>query len=198
MSRARPLAVLAGLLLLGAGLLGGAPRPLADDPFARFDHEQHRTHHLKNKVSCQACHPIGMVTGTDDFLAVKQADEVVLTPARAICHDCHTGALRWPRAPTRCTTCHVDLAPLIPEDHALGWERDHGWASLRHGSSCDLCHTVGYCETCHSQRDERRATVHPATFRSTHGIEARMDPGRCQRCHLESSCEACHTGGGLP
>jgi hypothetical protein len=199
MNPPRSLGLLALLALTGAGLLGAAAqRPSADDPFARFDHEQHRTGYLESKVTCQACHPIGLVTGTDDFTAVKKVDELVLTPARGICHDCHTGELRFPRAPTRCTTCHQDLAPLIPEDHEIGWERDHGWASLRHHSSCELCHTVGYCETCHAQRDERRATVHPATFRSTHGVEARLDPGRCQRCHLQSSCEACHSGKGLP
>ncbi len=180
------------------GADSGRKTPVSIDPYDRFVHEDHRTQFLRNKVSCLACHPIGMVTGTDDFAAVKKTDDLVLVPAEEICHDCHTGELRYPRSPTRCDTCHSDLAPLLPEDHGPGWERDHAWASLRHGSSCDLCHPVSDCTTCHSRRDSGMHRVHPATFRSTHGIEARLDPSRCQRCHLQGSCESCHAGEGGP
>ena len=191
-----------------AGVLA-APLPLhseesdateaeVEGPYDRFVHEEHRTRFLRAKVSCMACHPIGMVTGTDDFEAVARTDETILVPAEAICHDCHTGELRYPRAPARCDTCHDDLAPLLPEDHGPGWERDHARASIRHGSSCDLCHPVSDCTTCHARRDEGLHRVHPASFRSTHGIEAKLDPGRCQRCHLRSSCETCHAGRGMP
>ncbi len=168
-----------------------------DDPYNGFVHKDHRTRFLETKISCMACHVIGMTTGTDDFLAVKAVDAAVLVPAREICHDCHTGALRFPRAPSRCDSCHTNLARLLPEDHDQGWASDHGEASLLHGSSCDLCHPVSDCNTCHARRDPAQHRVHPATFRATHGIEARLDPARCQRCHLRSSCEACHAGGGL-
>jgi len=168
-----------------------------DDPYHRFVHADHRTCFLSARVTCMACHPIGMTTGTDDFAAVKKVDERILVPAREICHDCHTGMMRFPRAPSRCTSCHTNLAGLLPEDHDQGWEQDHGWSSLRFGSSCDLCHPVSDCTTCHARRDEGLNRVHPPSFRATHGIEARLDPFRCQRCHLRSSCEACHAGGGL-
>ncbi len=168
-----------------------------DDPYLRFVHRDHRSRFLEARVTCLGCHPIGMTTGTDDFLAVKKVDKAVLVPAREICHDCHTGALRFPRAPARCDSCHTNLQGLLPEDHDQGWDRDHGDASLRYGASCDLCHPVSDCTSCHARRDESQHRVHPATFRATHGIEARLDPSRCQRCHLRSSCEACHAGGGL-
>ena len=184
----------------GTPLLGEETELAADEAagaYDRFVHEDHRSRFLRSKVSCMACHPIGMVTGTDDFEAVQRTDDRILVPAEEICHDCHTGELRYPHAPARCDTCHGDLAPLLPEDHGPGWERDHAQASVRHGSSCDLCHPVSDCTTCHARRDQGLHRVHPATFRSTHAIEARLDPGRCQRCHLRSSCEACHAGGGL-
>jgi hypothetical protein len=168
-----------------------------DDPYRRFVHADHRTRFLEARITCMACHVIGMTTGTDDFQAVKRVDSAVLVPAREACHDCHTGALRFPRAPSRCDGCHTNLASLLPEDHDQGWAADHGEASLVHGSSCDLCHPVSDCTTCHARRDQGQHRVHPATFRATHGIEARLDAARCQRCHLRSSCEACHAGGGL-
>ncbi len=168
-----------------------------DDPFARFRHDEHRTRFLESRFSCLACHPIGMVTGSDDFQAVKKTDDAVLKPAREICHDCHTGAMRYKRAPARCDSCHSDLAPLLPQDHGPGWERDHGWASMRHSASCDLCHPVSDCNTCHARRDAGQHRVHPATFHETHGMEARMDPVRCQRCHLQSTCETCHATGSM-
>ena len=169
----------------------------ADDPFAMFRHDEHRTRFLESRFSCLACHPIGMVTGSDDFEAVKKTDDAVLKPAREICHDCHTGAMRYKRATARCDSCHTDLAPLLPEDHGPGWERDHGWASMRHSTSCDLCHPVSDCNTCHARRDQGQHRVHPATFHETHGMEARMDPVRCQRCHLQSTCETCHATGSM-
>jgi hypothetical protein len=204
-----PTAGLAALMaLLGVGSartaeeppVQGEPLILGDggDPYERFVHADHRNRFLRSRFSCLACHPIGMVTGTDDFEAVRRTDERVLNPAREICHDCHTGEIRFPQAVSRCDACHEDLAPLLPEDHGLGWERDHARASLLLGSSCDLCHTVGECTSCHARRDQGIHRAHPATFRSYHGIEARLDPSRCQRCHLRSSCEACHAGGGLP
>jgi hypothetical protein len=168
-----------------------------DDPFNSFVHRDHRTRFLDARLSCLACHVIGMTTGTDDFEAVKKVDGTVLIPAREICHDCHTGALRFPKAPSRCDNCHTNLTKLLPEDHDQGWASDHGEASLLHGSSCDLCHAVSECNTCHARRDAGQHRVHPSTFRATHGIEARLDPARCQRCHLRSSCETCHAGGGL-
>jgi hypothetical protein len=168
-----------------------------NDPYARFVHRDHRARFLEGRITCMACHVIGMTTGTDDFRAVKDVDTAVLIPARPICHDCHTGALRFPKAPSRCDSCHTNMAGLLPEDHDQGWAEDHGEASLLHGSSCDLCHPVSDCTTCHARRDQGQHRVHPPSFRATHGIEARLDPARCQRCHLRSSCEACHAGGGL-
>ena len=208
------LALAALLFLITGSSRGEEPAPVAppsppgpesgeaapadpDDPYGRFVHADHRSRFLEARITCLACHPIGMTTGTDDFRAVKQVDKAVLVPARESCHDCHTGAMRFPRAPSRCDGCHTNLATLLPQDHDQGWAEDHGEASLVHGSSCDLCHPVSDCTTCHARRDQGQHRVHPATFRATHGVEARLDASRCQRCHLRSSCEACHTGAGL-
>lgn len=137
----------------------------------RFSHPQHTGYGLH----CNTCH------GPEDH-GTKPAGAARHTwSVSKACGQCHNGQ----RAPSACTTCHLNPADYKPDSH-----RDATWAK-QHGKgdrgSCGNCHKPAFCADCHQTE-----MPHPAGWQGRHGSEARHQPQLCGRCHSENTCTSCH------
>ena len=151
---------------------------------ARFDHARHRTSLLETGVTCLQCHPM---VRPEDVSGDQTEDRV---PA-GVCHACHQDR-GSAGAPQRCTTCHQELEPLLPEWHRGRFEHRHGRMARLDGERCRACHQPDACYRCHHERGTAEQRAHDRNFRQLHSIEARIAPSRCDRCHQRTFCIDCH------
>ena len=161
-----------------------------------FDHGAHaKTFAIKN-VQCIDCHRYDFTIDTGDPKLYEPLSAHAMYPGSAACHFCHEdGPGRMTAAPSACTTCHTNMAPLKPEDHQVAWMKVHGTEARANPTQCEGCHRQQYCIDCHSTRDTIQTIAHDRNFRFTHGIEARTDPMQCSACHREDFCINCHLQG---
>jgi hypothetical protein len=170
------------LALFGA-LAWGTPSRVSPIS-AGFEHSEHERAFAKQPQACEGCHQ-GAEGGP------------VLPSLGEACHSCHRtdGAgswgpkKRWQRV-GRCALCHTEVAP--PVDHGAGWLEVHGNQARLDVSTCDSCHSGGWCVGCHERREPVRYRVHDRSWLSIHGIAVRTNPAQCSSCHLQADCVACH------
>jgi hypothetical protein len=194
------LLVLLFVLLAVTVAVAGAPNTQAPSLYEPlpFDHAQHGRTFAKRDVTCVTCHPVGLHTGKGD--STQAPAGLQLPPPRSSCHGCHLGEMwKAPKnAPSTCGTCHDERSELLPGDHGVGWELEHGMAARARGASCDNCHAQQGCVACHDRRGPMVRDPHPPGWSSTHGVEARIDPASCTSCHQADSCSTCHASGVRP
>ncbi len=160
--------------------------------FQRFDHRTHQRILKRRGLSCEACHQVGVVAGSDP--APGAAEPTPLLPPPQACHYCHNPPAGERRdGPGSCGLCHDSVQ--APVNHGAGWLAGHG-ADARTGRKvCADCHSANECVDCHERKEGARFAVHDRTWISVHGIAALAQPASCSSCHLQSDCVACHTTG---
>lgn len=163
-----------------------------------FDHERHAKTFAVTDVECIDCHRFDFVIDTGDPKLGAALSARGLYDGSAACHFCHVDEeSRMAAAPTACTTCHTNLAPLVPENHQVAWREVHGADARANPVECESCHRQSYCVDCHNRRDSIQTIAHERNFLFLHGIEARADPMQCSSCHREDFCINCHLQGGV-
>lgn len=202
------LAAAAPVLFLGCRGLGSAGGVLQErgssaqhstaDARRSFDHAIHADAFTAADVACVDCHRFDQALDVSDPAAARTLSAHGLNPGSGACHTCHlAGEGRMASAPDACTTCHQNLAPLLPEDHLIAWARVHASAAHADPLRCDSCHRQAFCIDCHQRRDDIQQRVHDRNFRFTHSIVARANPMQCGSCHRPDYCSNCHQQGQL-
>ncbi len=166
-----------------------------------FDHQSHEAIFSTANVLCIDCHRFDQAVATGDAAVARAVSAHGLNPGSAACHTCHIDSgERMAEAPDACSTCHQNMAPLVPEDHLVAWSKVHASAARIDATSCDTCHRQSFCIDCHQRRDDVQQRVHDRNFRFTHSIVARANPMQCGSCHRPDYCSNCHQQGqsGLP
>ncbi len=169
----------------------------------QFAHDNHQLDRRGARIRCDACHRDSV-----------GADTVGKHPAptTGACVACHDDSKRTPTVSRMqaCGTCHATprerlnaLPPRShlparerPEDHTLGFRRDHAVEAEDEAERCAACHTFmsgaahQVCDECHQSM---RPTDHNLAWREfDHGPAAAIDSDRCATCHQASFCWACH------
>ena len=164
----------------------------------RFDHGVHRRALDQAEIRCVDCHSFALRIATDDEELAKTLSAYAQHPGSAACHPCHLpGEDKMLAAPRRCNACHRNLWPLLPEDHAAGWQTAHAAASHAENERCQDCHHEQECVDCHARRDSIETRVHERGFRFFHSIEAWANPMSCSSCHRADFCIQCHRQNGI-
>lgn len=162
-----------------------------------FEHDQHAKAFGNAGIQCIDCHRFDFVIDSGDPKLYQPLAAHALYPGSATCHFCHQdGPGKMAAAPSACTTCHTNLAPLKPENHQIAWLKVHGSEARGNPVQCESCHRQSYCVDCHNRRDDIQTIAHERNFITLHGIEARTDPMKCSACHREDFCINCHLFGG--
>lgn len=158
-----------------------------------FAHDKHAKTFAVTDVECIDCHRFDFVIDSGDPKIAEPLSSHALYDGSATCHFCHVDeATRMAAAPAPCTTCHTNLAPLVPENHQVAWLDVHGNEARGNPVQCENCHRQSFCIACHEQRDTIQTIAHERNFLFLHGIEARADPMQCSACHREDFCINCH------
>lgn len=158
-----------------------------------FDHGQHAKPFGVTGVECIDCHRFDFVIDSGDPKIAEPLSAHAMVDGSAACHFCHVDdATRMQAAPAPCTTCHTNLAPLVPENHQVAWLDVHAAEARGNPVQCESCHRQSFCIACHEQRDTIQLIAHERNFLFLHGIEARADPMQCSACHREDFCINCH------
>src|SRR5258706_299623 len=82
----------------------------------------HRLTRAERRGTCKGCHPFDaqMDAGTPPLAA--EASAAALYPSTPPCHFSPAPSdTRIPAAPSPCTPCHSNMAPLLPENHQVAW-----------------------------------------------------------------------------
>lgn len=191
----------------GLGSAGGVLQQRASptdnstaDARRSFDHRRHEAAFGAAGVLCIDCHRFDQSIGTADPAAARAISAHGLNPGSGACHGCHLDGVGATAAPNACSTCHDNLAPLLPDDHRIAWMRVHASAARNDPARCETCHRQAQCIDCHQRRDDIQTRVHDRNFRFTHSIIARANPMQCGSCHRPDYCSNCHQQGqsGLP
>jgi len=163
------------------------------DALAKFDHRAHATIFAEQSVACVDCHAFDLKLSVGDGDLAEALSAHGLHRGSEACHTCHGPPQRTvASAPDRCTTCHDNLNPIMPDNHNGAWQRVHGSIARGEGQSCASCHDQTFCVDCHQRRDEIQTRVHERNFRFFHSVEARANPRKCGVCHRVDFCSNCH------
>ncbi len=172
------------------------PAQSTADARNKFDHAAHSSVLASANITCADCHRFDVTLGTANEEMAKEQSLRALYPGSEACHYCHLPSdTKMTAAPSACTTCHTNLAPLRPEDHDLAWSKVHAAMARANPERCEGCHRQAECINCHERRDTIQTVVHDRNFRFFHGIEARANPMQCGSCHREDFCIRCHQQG---
>jgi hypothetical protein len=167
------------------------------DARGKFNHDGHATALQQAGVSCLDCHRFDVRIETDNESLARELSAHALLPGSAACHACHRpGPLHVTAAPSACTTCHENLAPLRPANHDLSWLRVHASVARAQPEQCETCHRSAQCIDCHQRRDTIQTRVHERNFRFFHSVQARANPMQCGSCHRQDFCRNCHEASG--
>jgi nitrate/TMAO reductase-like tetraheme cytochrome c subunit len=159
----------------------------------RFEHERHARSLAEQGLTCSDCHRFDAQIDTTNAPIAAQASGAALQPGSAACHYCHGPSdTRIAAAPSACTTCHSNTAPLLPENHQVAWLRVHASVASADPVACQNCHRDSFCVNCHQNRDSILTFVHDRNYLSFHGVDARANPIQCGNCHREDFCINCH------
>jgi len=162
----------------------------------KFDHVKHKDRLAAAGVTCVDCHRFDQQILAANEQAAQELSARGLYPGSAPCHFCHQpGDTHFASAPTACTTCHDNIAPLMPEDHQIAWLKVHASQSRADPQRCESCHRQSFCVNCHERRDTIQEQVHDRNFRFLHSVEARANPMQCGSCHRIDYCTNCHQQG---
>lgn len=159
-----------------------------------FEHERHAAAFAAAGVACVDCHRFDQSITAADASVARAVSAHGLNPGSGACHSCHLDDESG-TAPDACSTCHQNLAPLLPDDHRIAWSKVHASAARADATRCDTCHRQSYCIDCHQRRDDIQQRVHDRNFRFTHSIVARANPMQCGSCHRPDYCSNCHQQG---
>jgi Cytochrome c7 and related cytochrome c len=166
-----------------------------------FDHAQHAKLFENGDVTCGDCHRFDAKILTDDAALAPALSRAAQVPGGPACHYCHgPSETRIVAAPSACTTCHSNLAPLLPANHQIAWTRVHASVASADPTACQNCHRDSFCVNCHQNRDSILTFVHQENYISYHSIDARANPTQCGNCHRVDFCANCHATAaqGLP
>jgi len=161
----------------------------------KFNHAAHAPALAAKEVTCIDCHRFDELIDTGNEEMARELSALGQYPRGASCHFCHTGQDRMAKAPSTCTTCHQNLAPLTPEDHQVAWLKVHASMAQANPARCESCHSQAFCIDCHDRRDTIQTRVHERNFRFFHSVEARANPMQCGSCHRKDFCDNCHQQG---
>jgi len=162
----------------------------------RFSHPRHEKALAAASVTCVECHRFDALIDADDEQVARTLSTRALHPGSASCHFCHRAEMaRMAQAPDACTTCHTNIAPLLPEDHQIAWLKVHASSARANPAQCETCHRQSFCIDCHQRRDTIHTVVHERNFRFFHSVEARANPIQCGSCHRADFCINCHQAG---
>jgi len=168
------------------------------DARGKFDHARHTKIFEGAGVTCGDCHRFDAKIDAGKPELAAALSGAGQYPGSGACHYCHGPSdTQMAAAPAACTTCHQNLAPLMPEDHEVAWDRVHATVAVADPSQCQLCHRDSFCINCHQARDSILTWVHERNFISYHSIEARANPMECGNCHREDFCLNCHAKAGV-
>lgn len=163
------------------------------DAGRRFDHERHGAILGRHGIVCGDCHRFDANIETGNAPQASALSTAALYPGSAACHYCHGPSdTRIAAAPTACTTCHVNLIPLLPENHQIAWLRVHSSVASADPVACQNCHRDAFCINCHQNRDSILTFMHDRNYLSYHPVDARANPIQCGTCHREDFCLNCH------
>jgi hypothetical protein len=159
----------------------------------KFDHARHAAILETQGVTCADCHRFDAQIDTGDAGLAKALSGTAQLPGAAACHYCHGPSdTKIAAAPAACTTCHANLAPLLPANHQIAWMRVHASEASADPTSCQNCHRDAFCVNCHQNRDSQLTFVHDRNYISYHSVDARANPIQCGNCHREDFCSQCH------
>jgi hypothetical protein len=159
----------------------------------KFDHDAHAKILAQRSVTCVDCHRFDAEISTTNESVVGALSGAAQYPGSAACHFCHgPSETRLSAAPSACTTCHDNIAPLLPADHQIAWVRVHASVASADPVACQNCHRDQFCIDCHQNRDSILTFVHERNYLSYHSIDARANPMQCGSCHREDFCTNCH------
>jgi hypothetical protein len=166
-----------------------------------FAHSNHEVDKAGAAIPCTTCH-VSVPTST--------SHQTISPPTMQSCAGCHEDAAKSPARVriAKCNVCHVritsGLAPrshsvgqLIPEDHTLGFRKDHGEQARAKDARCSYCH-IGLSgspkDSCYECHQVWRPRDHTINWREDeHGREAASERDRCVTCHTSEYCAACHS-----
>ncbi|MBI4518171.1 MAG: hypothetical protein HY699_20400 [Deltaproteobacteria bacterium] len=164
----------------------------------KFTHQRHAKVLESSAATCLDCHRFDALIDSGEEELARELSAQALYPGSGACHFCHgPGAGHVGAAPSACTTCHDNLAPLRPADHDVAWSRVHAGMARANPALCESCHRQQQCIDCHERRDSIQTRMHDRNFRFIHGIEATANPMRCASCHREDFCIRCHERGNV-
>lgn len=170
-----------------------APSASTADARHKFTHQRHTAIFAKQGVVCGDCHRFDAQIDTGTAPLAQTASQAALFPGSAACHHCHgPSETRIAAAPSACTTCHTNMAPLLPDNHQIGWQRAHGAIASADPVQCQNCHRDSFCINCHQNRDSILTFVHDRNYLSMHSVDARANPIQCSSCHRQDFCLNCH------
>jgi hypothetical protein len=159
----------------------------------KFDHARHADVLARGEITCGDCHRFDARIETADAALAAAMSGATVLPGGPACHYCHGPSdTRLAEAPSACTTCHSDLAPLLPEDHQIAWLRVHASVASADPVACQNCHRDAFCVNCHQNRDSILTFVHDSNYLSFHSVDARANPIQCGNCHRVDFCRNCH------
>jgi hypothetical protein len=159
----------------------------------KFDHARHADVLARGEITCADCHRFDARIATSDAALAAAMSGAAQMPGGAACHYCHGPAdTRIAEAPSACTTCHANLAPLLPEDHQIAWLRVHASVASADPVACQNCHRDAFCINCHQNRDSILTFMHDRNYLSFHSVDARANPIQCGNCHRVDFCTNCH------
>jgi nitrate/TMAO reductase-like tetraheme cytochrome c subunit len=169
------------------------PSTSSADARHKFDHAAHSRIFTEQGATCEDCHRFDAQIDTGGTPLANDASTAALYPGSSACHHCHgPGETRIPQAPSACTTCHSNTAPLLPENHQVAWLRVHASVASADPVACQDCHRDAFCINCHQNRDQILTFAHDRNYLSFHGVDARANPIQCGNCHREDFCLNCH------
>lgn len=149
--------------------------PRITDYIAKFSHQKH----MSDEQTCNQCH--NNVAMSENILDKH-------LPKMNSCVTCHTNETK----DDYCLICHEKGENLIPADHNVMWDSEHGIAANNDENTCSSCHLENSCTECH-EGDNLDHKVHSLNYVNNHGIYARGNKDNCLTCHEEFIfCNECH------
>jgi hypothetical protein len=159
----------------------------------KFDHARHAAILERQGVTCADCHRFDAKIDTGNAGLATALSGAAQIPGGAACHYCHgPSETKIAAAPSACTTCHSNMAPLLPANHQVAWLRVHASEASADPAACQNCHRDSFCVNCHQNRDSILTFVHDRNYLSYHSVDARANPIQCGNCHREDFCSQCH------
>lgn len=163
------------------------------DARRNFDHVRHAQILERAQITCVECHRFDARIETGNEALAAAMSGAAQVPGGPACHYCHgPSETRIAAAPSACTTCHQNMAALLPEDHQVAWLRVHASVASADPVACQNCHRDSFCVNCHQNRDSILTFVHERNYLSFHSVDARANPIQCGNCHRLDFCTNCH------